>query len=327
MDHQQSHQDGAGRASRNAKGQGGNDCASDGRVVGGLRRDHALDVALSEGISVRLAALGRAVGQHTGGAAARSGSNPQKDAQRRAAQCNLPVPENRLGSVHHIAGKLGVSRDCPGAFRQTDRLGKPEQADHDRHEFHAVGHVDAAEGKPVKAGNGVVANGRQRQPEESAENTLGQRLLGGRRDDTKPHHCHHKLLRRAEVQDDLRHQRRQKRQAQAGEESAHRRGKQGCTQRFIAFSLLRHRIAVKAGRRVGRCSRDPQQHRGNGAAVHSALIDTCRKNQRLRSIHSKGKRNDQRNARCSTQARKRTDDNACQCADQHQHQIHGVEGA
>ena len=142
-------QDGHRGAGRNAERDGRHQVAALLGVVGAFRRDHAAHVAGAEGFRILLGALGIAIGDPVDHrrADARDGAEP--GAENAATNHEPPVAadiahafplicEIDVGGV--LAGNL-LARDCKLA-----KLGQCEEAEHGRHQGHAVIEVERVEG-------------------------------------------------------------------------------------------------------------------------------------------------------------------------------------
>ena len=95
----------------------------------------------------------------------------------------------------------------------------------------------------------------------------------------------------------------------------------GDAERGAGPALLGQREAVEDGDHRGRLTREPEQHRGDGAAVLGAVVDAGQHDDRRDGVDRVGDRQQDRDGRSGAEAGQHTDEHADQHADQAVEQV------
>ena len=209
---------------------------------------------------------------------------------------------------------------------QQHQLGKAVEPDHDRHQRHAFGEFGQAEGKARFAGDGLLADGAEHQPERHRQQRGGQRAAGYARHHHQAAGGERKKFRGAEQDRDIGQQRREHHDADHRQRAADERADRDDGQRGAGAALLGELIAVDRGDHGSGLAGNVEQDRGGRAAIHRAVEDAGHHDQAGGRIEREGQRQDQRHAGDRAEARQHADRGARERAGERGEQVGGRGG-
>ena len=195
-------------------------------------------------------------------------------------------------------------------------LGDPEQPHHDRNEAHAVVEARDAKRESRRATHRVDADHGNQQPEHGHGEAGRQRASGKAGHEAEAHQHEREELRRAEAQCHARERRRDHDQRDSGGDAADERSDGGNPECGAAAPLLGHLMAVEAGHDRSGLPGHVDQYRGDGAAVHGAVVDRRQHDQGAGRVEPEGERNEDGGARCRPEPRQHADQCSKDAADQ-----------
>ena len=310
-------------AGGNAEGDGGDERAAILGVDRGFRRDHALDIALAEAFGIVGGLHGHAVGQERRDGAALAGNGAHQRADDRAAQHGAPVPEGRLHAAHH-AGDLHraqVLRHRAAGDRQVDHLGDREQPDQGRDQMHAVPQIFDAPGEAGGSGDAVIADGRDHQADAPGEEAAQHPAAQAAGDGDEGEDRQQEEFRRPEQEDELFCHRQHREHRHRADDSAERIGGGRGADRVSRLALLGQRIAVEAGRGIGRRARRVQEDRGERAAHRHRTHHAAGQRDGGEGFEAIGQRHQQRQRGGAAEPRQRAEHEADGHAEAQEHQL------
>ena len=118
-----------------------------------------------------------------------------------------------------------------------------------------------------------------------------------------------------------RERRRDHDQRDGGEDAADERADGGDAERRAAAALLGHLVAVEAGDDRGRLARHVDQHRGDRAAVHGAVVDGGQHDERAGRVELEGERDQDGGAGRRPEPGQHADQRAEDAADQREGEV------
>ena len=321
-DQQAAEQHGGGRRAGHAEREHRQQRRGAGGVRRGLRRHHAFDLALAEEFAAPGDALGDAVAHERGRRRARR-ADAHPAADQAGAQRGGPVGRQLFpGLPHHLRVDLrGVAAEAQALFHGQQDLADTEQADHRDQEVEAAQQFGEAERQTQLPGHLIEADRAERKADHHRGDGLERRLLAQADEAAEGEEIDREDFRRPELQREARHQRREQRDHDDGEQRADEgRGERG-GQRLAGLALLRHRIAVERGRHRPWFARYVEQHRGDGAAEQRTPVDARQHDDRRRRRHAEGQRQQDGDAVGAAEPRQHADDDAERDAEHHQHDV------
>jgi hypothetical protein len=210
--------------------------------------------------------------------------------------------------------------------RHVERLADREQAHRQDHDVDAVEQLGHAERKARLAGLAVDADQAEEQANEQAGQPAHRRIAEHRRHGDESEHHQREVVRRAEFEREVDHQRRQQREQKGGDRAGDERADRAGRQRRAGAPRLRHAIAFERGGDRSRLPRRVQQDRGGGAAEHRAVVDAGEHDERAGGIKLDRERQQHRHGERRPDAGQHADERAKRDADQPPHQVHRLQG-
>ena len=203
-----------------------------------------------------------------------------------------------------------------------ERFANREQADRERRHLHAVQQLRHAERQPRLAGEPVDADEAERQPDEQAGEAADRRIAEGRRHGDEGDAHQREIVLRAEAHRDLDQPGRQKHDAERRNRAGDERADGSGGERRPAAAGLGHLVAFERRRQGRALARRVDQNRSRRAAVHAAVVDAGKHDERAGGIELEGDGKKQRHSQRRPDAGQNTDRGAEHYADQRIEQIH-----
>ena len=231
-------------------------------------------------------------------------------------------PLDLLTAQGDLVAELGCL--CPLLdllLRQNQHLRHREQTDQGAGGVDALIQRGLSEHEPLSALHGVHADGGQQQAQRTGDQALQQGLGRHARDNGQAEDRKPEIFRRSEFHGQLRQQRSEKVQRDAGEQAAAEGGEAGHGQRLARLPLQGELVALNGGGGRGGGARRVDQNGGDGAAEDRTAVDSAQHDQSRFRGHGKGHGQQQRNAHGGGQAGQTADDDADGGAAGHKQQI------
>ena len=181
-----------------------------------------------------------------------------------------------------------------GSLHHQQDLGHAEESHHHRHEAQAVVELRDAEGEARRAAHRVDADQREQQAEHGHQQRRSERLAGEPGHQAQAEEHQGEEFRRPEGERKTRERRRHHHQGKRGEHAADEGADRRHAECGSRPALARHLVAVEAGDHRRRLARHVDQHRGNGAAVHRAVVDRGQHDDGAGRIQREGERDQDR---------------------------------
>ena len=322
LNDQSAHEHGGHGLAGDAQRQHGDQGAAGHGVVGCLRACYALDGAFSELLFVMGELPGGIIAQEAGDGCARAGKNADQVADDPGAEDGGGDPLDLLTAQGDLVAELGCL--CPlldFLLRQNQHLRHGEQTDQGAGGVDALIQRGLSEHEPLSALHGVHADGGQQQAQRTGDQALQQGLGRHARDNGQAEDRKPEIFRRSEFHGQLRQQRSEKVQRDAGEQTAAEGGEAGHGQRLARLPLQGELVALNGGGGRGGGARRVDQNGGDGAAEDRAAVDGAQHDQSRFRGHGKCHGQQQRNAHGGGQAWQTADDDADGGAAGHKQQI------
>ena len=289
LNDQSAHEHGGHGLTGDAQRQHGDQGAAGHGVVGRLRTCHALDGTFSELLFVMGELPGGIIAQEAGDGCARAGKNTDQVADDPGTEDGGGDPLDLLAAQGDLVAELGCL--CPLLdllLRQDQHLRHGEQTDQGAGGVDALVQRSLSEHEPLSALYGVHADGGQQQAQRAGDQTLQQRLGRHARNDGQAEDRKPEIFRRAEFHGQLRQQRSEKVQRDAGEQTAAEGGEAGHGQRLARLPLQGELVALNGGGGRGGGARRVDQNGGDGAAEDRTAVDSAQHDQSRFRGHGKG---------------------------------------
>ena len=288
MNGQAAHQNGGSRAAGDTKGQQRDQSTAGNRIVRRFGRRNAFHNTGTEQFGVLGLALRDIQADPGGDIAARAGQDTDEHADDGAFKDQRDQMDKFLTGRQEAAADLhDFFLHCFfAAFICLDHnLGNREQTDHGRNQADAAQQTGDAE----RVAGGAVSS-KADQTDDQTEGTCNQALdhvvtrKGG--DQGQAENGDKEIFGRTEVQGQSCQRRSNQQQCDSTDDAADNGRGRGNTDRVERFTLLRHGIAVKAGRRGRRRAGRMDQNGGNGTTVHRGGVDSCQHQDGGRRTHA-----------------------------------------
>ncbi len=185
----------------------------------------------------------------------------------------------------------------------------------------AIPEIFDAHGEAGRAGDAVVADGRDHQADAAGEKAAQQLAGEACGDSDEGEDREQEELRRPEQQHELLSDRQHREHGHGADEAAERVRGRGGADGVAGFALLREGIAVEAGCGVGRGAGCVEEDRGEGAAHGHGAHDAAGKRHRRERLKAVGERHQQRERRCAAKPRQCAEHETDRHAEAQEHQL------
>ena len=237
---------------------------------------------------------------------------PRADGAARALPLRAAGPQPGESCLHRVPHRR---------LRDEQDLGHAKKSHDDRNEADAVVELGHAEGEARRAAHRIDSDQREQQPEDGHQQ--GSRERAAREPGHQAHAEEHetKELGRPEGKRKTRERQRDHGKREGSHDAPHERAYRRDPERRAGAALPRHLVAVEARHHRGGFTRNVDQDRGDGAAVHRAVIDRRQHDDGAGRVELEGERDQDRCARGGAQAGQHPDQCPEQAADEGEEQV------